>query len=176
MSWLWVFWIGSFYIYFILNISVIILTALGLHCCAGFSLVASSRDYPQLWCVGFSLLWLLLLRRVDSKMRAKSLWRIGLVAPWLLSGQGIELAFPALQGRFLTTGPSGNPGIGSSVDRFKALIALFPLVKKAPIVYGLMWHQRYAKYYTGYSNQVSIEGRALSEHVFAILGHFSQTK
>ena len=71
-------------------------------------------------------------------MRAQLLWRIGSVALWLLSGQEIELAFPALQGRFLTTGPSGNPGIGSLVDRFKALIALFPLVKRAPIVYGLM--------------------------------------
>ena len=71
-------------------------------------------------------------------MRAQSLWCTGLVALWLLSGQEIELVFPALQGRFLSAGPSGNPGIDSLVDRFKALIALFPLVKRARLVYGLM--------------------------------------
>ena len=161
---------------FILNISIIILTELGLHCCTSFSLVAPSRDYSLVMVHGLPLLWLLLLQNMDSRMRAQSLWCTGLVALWLLSGQEIELVFPALQGRFLSTGPSGNPGIDSLVDRFKALIALFPLVKRARLVYGLMWHQRYEKYYIGYSNQIPIEGRALSEHVFAILGHFSQTK
>ena len=35
----------------------------------GLSLVAASRGYP-LWCVGFSLRWLLLLRSTDSNTRA----------------------------------------------------------------------------------------------------------
>ena len=32
----------------------------------GLSLVAASRDYSSLWCVGFSLRWLLLLQSTGS--------------------------------------------------------------------------------------------------------------
>ena len=34
---------------------------------AGFSLVVVSRGYSSLWCVGFSLRWLLLLRSTGSR-------------------------------------------------------------------------------------------------------------
>ena len=33
----------------------------------GLSLVAASRGYSSLWCMGFSLQWLLLLRSTDSR-------------------------------------------------------------------------------------------------------------
>ena len=33
----------------------------------GFSLVATSGGYSSLWCAGFSLRWLLLLRSMDSR-------------------------------------------------------------------------------------------------------------
>ena len=36
------------------------LAVLGLHCLAGFPLVASSGGYSELWCTGFSQQWLLL--------------------------------------------------------------------------------------------------------------------
>ena len=68
----------------------------------GLSLVAASRGYSSLWCAGFSLWWLLLLRstgcrsvgfsscgswaqqlwHTGSRAQAQQLWRTGLVAPW----------------------------------------------------------------------------------------------
>ena len=54
---------------------------------AGFSLVAASRGYSSLWCAGFSLRWLLLLRITGSRRAAFSscgtrdqqLWHTGSV-------------------------------------------------------------------------------------------------
>ena len=40
---------------------------LGLHCCVDFSLVAVSGATLPLWCVGFSLWWLLLLWSTGSR-------------------------------------------------------------------------------------------------------------
>ena len=52
----------SFYLF------IYFLAALGLRCCArAFSLVAASRGYSSLRCAGFSLQWLLLLRRTGSR-------------------------------------------------------------------------------------------------------------
>ena len=53
--------------------------------CAGLSLVAMSRGYSLLWCTGFSLRWLLLLRSTGSRhagfsscgMRPQLLWLTG---------------------------------------------------------------------------------------------------
>ena len=48
----------------------------------GFSLVVTSRGY-SLWCVGFSLWWLLLLWSVGSRTWGlQQLWHMGLVAQW----------------------------------------------------------------------------------------------
>ena len=89
---------------FFLNtlIYLFIQAALGLRCCAQvFSLVVASGGYSLLWCVGFSLQWLLLLRStvsrstgfsscgtraqqlwlVGSRAQAQQLWCTGLVAP-----------------------------------------------------------------------------------------------
>ena len=51
----------------------------------GLSLVATSGGYSSLWCVGFSLWWLLLLRSMDSRCTgfgscgtwAQQLWLTG---------------------------------------------------------------------------------------------------
>lgn len=40
---------------------------LGLGCYVGFPLVAASRSYSSLQCMGFSLGWLLLLQRTGSR-------------------------------------------------------------------------------------------------------------
>ena len=40
----------------------------------GLSLVAASRDYSVLWCVGFSLWWLLLLRAWTVGEHASVVW------------------------------------------------------------------------------------------------------
>ena len=76
------------------------MAALGL-AVRGLSLVAASAGYSSLWCVGFSLWWLLLLRSTGSRhtgfsscgtraqqlwlagsrAQAQQLWRMGLVAP-----------------------------------------------------------------------------------------------
>ena len=56
----------------------------------GLSLVAASRGHSSLWCVGFSLQWLLLLWSTGSRhtgfsscgTQAQQLWHTGLVALW----------------------------------------------------------------------------------------------
>ena len=74
------------FIYFI----YLFLAALGLCCCTwAFSSCSHSGGYSSLWCVGFSLRWLLLLRSTGTRRegfsscgaRAQQLWRTGLVAP-----------------------------------------------------------------------------------------------
>ena len=44
-----------------LFIYILFLTALGLRCCAGLSLVEVSEGCSLLWCAGFSLWWLLIV-------------------------------------------------------------------------------------------------------------------
>ena len=57
------------------------LTALGLHCCTVFSLVAESGATLQLWCAAFSLQLLLLLWSTGSTQAsvaaAPGLWSTG---------------------------------------------------------------------------------------------------
>ena len=60
----------------------LLLTMLGLCCCVCLSLVAESRGYFLLQCVGFSLRWLLLLRSTDS--RVLGLQQLGHVGSWAL--------------------------------------------------------------------------------------------
>ena len=50
---------------------------MGLCCWAGFSLVSASRGYALLWCIGFSLWWLLLLQSTGSVLTST-----GFAAPW----------------------------------------------------------------------------------------------
>ena len=77
-----------------------------------------------MWCVGFSLQWLLLLRSTGSRCAGFSscgsralerrLSSCGARASllhgmWDLPGPGIEPVSPALAGRFLSTAPPGKP-------------------------------------------------------------------
>ena len=57
------------------------MAVLGLRCCAwAFSSCGERGGYPSLWCVGFSLLWLLLLRSTGSRRAGFSkLWHVGSV-------------------------------------------------------------------------------------------------
>ena len=99
----------------------------------GLSLVAASRGYSPLWCTGFSLRWLLLLRNTGSRHTGFS--SCGSQAPehrlsscgtraqllrdmWDLPGPGLEPVSPALASGFLTTVPPGKP----SVRILKALL------------------------------------------------------
>ena len=75
------------------------------------SLVASSRGYSSLQCMGFSLQWLLLLWSTGSRHAGFSscgTWAQLLCGMWDLPGPGIEPVFPALAGGFLTTAPPGK--------------------------------------------------------------------
>ena len=95
---------------------------LWLHCVfvatRGLTLVAVSGGYSLLWCVGFSLWWLLLLRtmgsrRVGSVVAVHGLSSCGTRASllrgmWDLPGPGLEPVSPALAGGFLTTAPPGK--------------------------------------------------------------------
>ena len=62
----------AFQCFFLKKIFIYLLAVLGLHCCAGFSLVVVR---------GFSLQRLLLLRSRGSREQAQQLWCMGLVAP-----------------------------------------------------------------------------------------------
>ena len=106
------------------------MAALGLGCCTwalvaahGLSLVAVSRGHSSLRCVGFSLRWLLSLRRTGSRRvgfsscGSRALERrlsscgtraLLLCGMWDLPGPGIESVSPALAGGFLTTAPPGK--------------------------------------------------------------------
>ena len=87
--------------------------------CAGWAF-SGYDGWPtlQLWCAGFSLLWLLLVRDTGSRHRRQNLWHTDARAQsqwlwlpqgmWDLPGPGIKLMFPALVGGFLTTGPQGK--------------------------------------------------------------------
>ena len=78
----------------------------------GFSLVAASMGYSLLWCVGFSLQWLLLLQSTGSRLAGSVVTVHGLSllrGMWDIPGPGLEPVSPALAGRFLTTAPPGKP-------------------------------------------------------------------
>ena len=76
----------------------------------GLSLVVESGGYSSLWCEDLSLPWHLLLRSMGSRCVGSVVTVHGLscsvACGILLPGPGIEPMSPALQGRFLTTGPT----------------------------------------------------------------------
>ena len=89
----------------------------------GLSLVSVSRGYSSLRCSGFPLWWLLLLWSMGSRHTGFSscgsqalvdrlyscgTWAQFLQGMWYLPRLGINLEYPALTGRFLTTGPPGK--------------------------------------------------------------------
>ena len=56
----------------------------------GFSLVAARRDYSVLWCVGFSLWWLLLLTALTVGEHASVMWCVcSVVVVCVLSSCGV---------------------------------------------------------------------------------------
>ena len=84
----------------------------------GLSLVAASRGYSSLRCVGFSLQWLLLLQSTGSRRVGFSSCGAGvllLCGMWDVPGPGIEPVSPALAGGFLTTVPPGKSQNESSI-------------------------------------------------------------
>ena len=73
---------------------------------------------PSLWCMGFTLQWLVLLPSLGLGMwasvvaargfRSWGAWAWLLPGMWNLPRPGIEPMSPALAGEFLTTGPRGK--------------------------------------------------------------------
>ena len=113
----------SFFLFFFkFYLFIYLLAALGLHYCAqAFSLVAVSRGYSSLWCMGFSLWWPLLLWSTGSRHAGSVVVAHGLscsAACEIFPDQG-STCVPALAGGFLTTVPPG-----------KSLISIFlhPLI------------------------------------------------
>ena len=105
-----------FYLFIYLFI-YLFMAALGLRCCA-------HGGHSLLWCVGFSLRWLLLLRSTGSRhtgfsncgsralerrLSSCGAWALLLRGMWDLPRPGLEPVSPALAGRFLTTVPPGKP-------------------------------------------------------------------
>ena len=109
---------------------IIIWFALGLPCCYWASLLQRLGATLQLWCVGFSLLWLLFLQSTGSRAWASAIaiWgfsscgsralehRLSSCEAWtqLLRGMqnlpepGIKLMTPALAGGFLSIASPGK--------------------------------------------------------------------
>ena len=70
---------------------------------------AANGSYSSLWCVGFSLRWLLLLRSTGSRCTGSVVVVHGLscsAACGNLPRPGLGPVSPALAGRFLTTAPT----------------------------------------------------------------------
>ena len=56
------------FLFFLINLFIyLFLAALGLCCCVRASSSCSERGYSSLWCAGFSLRWLLLLRSMGFR-------------------------------------------------------------------------------------------------------------
>ena len=94
---------------------------LDLHCCAGFSLVASRnyspivmRELLLLQSKGSRVLSLQWLQLAGSRAPGQSCgaWlNCSKQGMWALLGPGMEPVRPALAGGFFTTGPPGKPQI-----------------------------------------------------------------
>ena len=117
----------------------------------GLSLVAAKGGYSSLWCAGFSLRWLLLLRSTGSRCAGFSscgTWA-QLLHAWDLPRPGLETVSPALAGRFLTTAPPGKSetrclktvwvmtSTGGTQGRMMAVV-LTPLVTHPGPLYWVM--------------------------------------
>ena len=104
----------------------------------GLSLVASSTRYSSLWCFGFSLRWLQSTGSTPMGFSSCGILSSGsvlaahglrscdtraqlLLGMWDLPGPRIELASPALAGRFLSTASPGKFAITSSNNFFLPL-------------------------------------------------------
>ena len=124
------------YLFIYLNLFMYFLAALGLRCCMWAFLVAVSGGYSLLWCTGFLLWWLLLLRSTGSRCMGFSscgswalerrlsscgTWAYLLHSMWDLPGPGLKPVSPALAGGFLATVP---PGKSLSVFHFEYLAFL----------------------------------------------------
>ena len=87
---LYLFMRSNFIFFNFLKFIYLFLAALGLHCCAPAFASCGKRGLIFVWCTGFSLWWLLLLRSMGSRrtgfsscgIRAQQLWLAGLVVPW----------------------------------------------------------------------------------------------
>lgn len=81
---------------------ILVLVAVGPRCCTRAFLVAMSRGYSWLWCVGFLVRWLWAPGRAGS---VAVLPGVSCSRMWDLSRPGKELMSPVLASGFLTTGP-----------------------------------------------------------------------
>ena len=68
----WIIWIFDLRALLLYNCIYLFLAVLSLQCCSDVSLVAMSGATLHLWCLDFSLWWLLLLQRTGS--RSSGLW------------------------------------------------------------------------------------------------------
>ena len=102
----------KFFFYFFIYL---FLAALGLVAVCGLSLVAASKGYSSLQHAGFSLRWLLLLRRMASRRPGFSSCSTGAQQLWLASSRA-----PAQQ--LWRTGLAAPRDVGSSQTRARTHI------------------------------------------------------
>ena len=83
---------------------------LGLHWCSRAFSSCGSQGCYSLWCTGFSLWWLRLLRCPGSRAQAQCLWHTGFVGPSMWDPLGSEIEpTSALAGKFFTPEPPRTP-------------------------------------------------------------------
>ena len=95
---------------------LLILAVLCPCCCVqALCLVVACGGYPQLWCTGFLLWWLLLFLKAIVALRLYSMGSVimalGLTAPWHVEPSQIRdrIHVPALASRFLPLDHHGSP-------------------------------------------------------------------
>ena len=105
------------FIFYFLNLFILFilfLAALGLRCCARAFSSCGEQGYSSLWCTGFSLQWLLLLRSTGS--RHAGFGSCGLrVLDYRLSSYGTGLGAPWHVGSFRTRARTHVPCIGRRI-------------------------------------------------------------
>ena len=127
-----------FFFWHLKNFFYLFLVALGFHCCAGFSLVAASRDYSWLRCAGVSLWWPVLLQSTGSRRadfsscssQPQELWcEQALVAPWHVESSQTRdrTRVPTLTGGFLSTVPPGRSRNHSLLSYSQTCFFSFPV-------------------------------------------------
>ena len=106
------------------------------------SLVVMSGGHSFLQCAGVSLWWLLLFQSIGSRHAVSVIAACRLSFPKacgiLVPCPGIEPVSPALQGRFLTTGPPGKSWVSLLPEKFLLIIWSEHIVYSGEVLFVLM--------------------------------------
>ena len=135
---------------------------LDLHCCTEVLSSCGKQGLLQLWCLGCSLQWLLLLPSTDSVtvVQEPSCLR----ACGIFPDQGSNPCF--LAGRFLTTGPPGEPWASLHV------LISHPCIFFGEIAFQMLCPFNWAIFLSCKSSLYIVDINPLSDTWFENISHF----